>query len=86
MKVVRNFIGYLLTTCIVLGALANVLPGAAFAPDGPLLTILNRVSTFDFGRRKLGTNLFRVEEPSVGGQGLNRIETDLFQIEGKLFQ
>jgi hypothetical protein len=34
----------------------------------------------------LGTNVFRVEGTNVGGQGINRIETDTFLIEGKLFQ
>ncbi len=33
----------------------------------------------------LGTNLFRVEGPNVGGSGVNVIQTDVFTVQAKLF-
>lgn len=32
-----------------------------------------------------GTNFFRVEGPAVGGTGVNLVETDLFSVQGKLW-
>jgi hypothetical protein len=32
-----------------------------------------------------GTNFFRVEGPAVGGPGVNVVETDLFNVQGKLW-
>jgi hypothetical protein len=81
MKVVRNFIGYLLATCIVFGALATVLPVAAFAPDGPLLTILNRVSTFDFGRRKIGA-IGAAQTVTVANSGAANLEIRQLALTG----
>lgn len=34
----------------------------------------------------LGTNFFRVEGTNIGGTNVNLIQTDLFAVEGKLFQ
>jgi hypothetical protein len=34
----------------------------------------------------LGTNVFRVEGPNVGGQNVNVVETNLFLIEGKIYE
>jgi hypothetical protein len=32
----------------------------------------------------LGTNIFRVDGPNVGGPGVDRIQTDLFQVSGQI--
>ncbi len=75
----------------------NAPMNAAFAPIGPTLlewdTTLPAAPAGYLGDpgidhtvvgSPLGTNVFRIEGPNVGGLGIDSIETDLFSIAGKL--
>ena len=57
-----------------------VLPAA---PAGYLgdPNVLHRVTGSPFN-----TNIFKIDGPSIGGSGINTIQTNLFSVSGKLFQ
>ncbi len=58
----------------------------AVAPAAPAGYLGDATVTHVITGSPLNTNIFKVDGPSVGGSGINSIETDLFTISGKLFQ
>jgi hypothetical protein len=57
---------------------------AKVAPQAPAGYLGDAVTDHQVTGSPRGTNLFRVTGPSAGGPGVNRIETKLFTVEGRL--
>ncbi len=58
----------------------------AVAPAAPVGYVGNPLVEHKVVGSPHGTNFFRVEGPNIGGPGVNRIETDLFTVQGRLAQ
>src|SRR5438067_2373017 len=56
----------------------------AVAPAPPAGFIGNFLVPHRVTGSPLGTNVFRVDGPNVGGPGVNSIQTDLFQLSGQI--
>jgi hypothetical protein len=57
----------------------------AFAPAAPVgylgdPTVDHRITGSPFN-----TNIFKIDGPNIGGNGVNTIQTNLFAVSGKIF-
>ncbi|NUR07476.1 MAG: chitobiase/beta-hexosaminidase C-terminal domain-containing protein [Nocardioidaceae bacterium] len=58
----------------------------AVAPAAPVGYVGNPLVEHQVVGSPRGTNFFRIEGPDIGGPGVNRVETDLFTVQGRLAQ
>ena len=58
----------------------------SIAPAAPVGYVGNPLVEHQVVGSPHGTNFFRVEGPNIGGPGIDRVETDLFTVQGRLAQ